>query len=109
MKRRCPPLSKDSSNPQRVRHEALKRPDKLLLRLCGGEVFIDCCEGAAYDFPDTEIFWLLEGRGFAKQPWHDISRQKGCSAMLAIGLDGTRFYAESEGGQGSPHRVYAGG
>lgn len=93
---------------ERVRHEALKRQDKLQERICGEEVFDRRYERKSHDFPDTEMFWLLEHKGFFLQPWYSISQHKGHGGMLAIGRDGGKFYAESEGGKGSPHLVYAG-
>lgn len=92
-------------------HEATKKPDKLLSRICHDieSVIESKYRGANFEpSGDPECLALFDHAGFRHMPWSEASQHTelgdGC---LIITAQDSGFYAESEATKGYPSTSYA--
>ena len=98
---------------ERIIHEATKRPEKLLQRICHDiqDMFSPALARCSVSYEESDECYLLIGpRGFTKTTWAKASRNMGLGeGCLIIDATGTTFYAESEAASGSPSVAYSSG
>ncbi|UNK50646.1 hypothetical protein MNR01_06475 [Lysobacter sp. S4-A87] len=94
-------------------HEAEKKPDKLLARVCHNpdDLFeASLANGRCSYEPSESCLILSSPRGFRAATWAEAHRAMGLGdGLLVIGTGGGRFYAETEASKGAPSVVFAGG
>lgn len=94
-------------------HEALKRPDTLLARVCHtpGDLFEASLARGRCSFELSEPCLILSSpRGFRSSRWAEAHRAMGLGdGFLVVGVAGAKFYAETEATRGTPSITFAGG
>ena len=98
---------------ERFIHEATKKPEKLLQRVCHNieELFLPSFAKSDSPVVKTGTCYLLHGpRGFRETSWESASKIIGIGdGCLVIDASGNMFYAESEAVKGGPSVVYSSG
>ena len=94
-------------------HEAAKKPDKLLARVCHSpdDLFeASLANGRCTYEPSEPCLILSSSKGFKSSTWAETQRAMGLGdGLLVIGNGGGKFYAETEASKGAPSVVFAGG
>ena len=94
-------------------HEAARRPDKLLARVCHkpDDMFEASLAKGRCSFELSEACLILSSpRGFRTSTWAEVQRAMGLGdGFLVIGAAGEKFYAETEATRGAPSVMFAGG
>ncbi len=96
---------------ERFVHEALKKPDRLMRRICHeiDSVFVSDFLNGTVDFerPSKCFVFELTGR-FSSLSWKEAKKvvSMGGGGVLIIDESGTSFFAQTEGFP--PHKQYAG-
>ena len=96
-------------------HEAAKKPEKLLSRVCHtpADLFDTSLANGKCSYEPTEPCLVLSRayiRGFRASSWAEAHRAMGLGdGLLVIGAEGRKFYAETEAMQGAPSVSYAAG
>lgn len=97
----------------RFMHEAAKKPEKLLARVCHNpdDLFDTSLTNGRCSYEPAESCLILSClKGFRASNWAEADRAMGLGeGLLVIGSDGQKFYAETEASQGVPTVVFAGG
>ena len=97
----------------RFLHEAVKKPEKLLSRVCHrpDDLFeASLVNGKCSYQPSESCLILSSPAGFKASTWGEAQRAMGLGdGMLVIGIDGGKFYAETEATKGAPSVVFRGG
>ena len=98
---------------ERFIHEATKKPEKLLQRVCHNieELFSSSLVKPISPIRKTGNCYLLHGpRGFIETNWDSASKIIGIGdGCLVIDATGKMFYAETEAVKGGPSIVYSSG
>ena len=94
-------------------HEAARRPDKLLARVCHNpdDLFEASLAKGRCSFELSEACLILSSpKGFRASTWAEAHRAMGLGdGLLVIGAAGGKFYAETEATRGAPSITFAGG
>ena len=96
----------------RFAHEATKKPDKLLARVCHNpcDLFEASLTSGSCTYEPTDLCLILfRPGGFKTSTWAEAFRAMGLgNGFLVIGVGGGKFYAETEASRGAPSVVFAG-
>jgi len=94
-------------------HEAAKKPEKLLARVCHNpdDLFEASLASGRCSYDPSELCLILSSpSGFRAATWAEADRAMGLGdGFLAIGSFGGKFYAETEASKGAPSVRFAGG
>ncbi len=93
-------------------HEAIKKQDKLLARVCHNpdDLFeASLLNGNCSYEPSEACLVLSDFTGFRSSTWAEAQGVMGLGdGVLIIGAAGSKFYAETEASKGVPSVVFAG-